>query len=161
YVAFDKVNQDELLQELRTVIEYMYTEWFMQNLNIHWSQAVRESLADNWSLAAVNQQQTFYSTHIAAHMNIDERVFVIISDALRYEAGKELQEQTQTNIIGDCQLSQMLGVVPSVTKLGMASLLPHQSLTIDEKSNVLVNGDSSSPIANRQHLLQHSNQPRL
>jgi len=157
YVAFDKDNQNELLQEVRKAIEYIYTEWFMRDLNIHWSEAVRNKLADNWSLPTHTEQKKFYSTHVAPHINANERVFVIISDALRYEAGKELQTEIQEKIIGDCQLEAMIGVVPSVTKLGMAALLPHQELTIDEKANVLVNGRSTTGIDNRRKIISNSN----
>src|SRR5699024_1913243 len=79
YGAFDEENQDELLQEIKTLIEYIYKDWFVKELNIHWSQAVHENLAENWSLPAIDQQQKFYSTHVAPHINNDERVFVIIS----------------------------------------------------------------------------------
>src|SRR5699024_9609072 len=74
YVAFDKDNQNELLQEVRKAIEYIYTEWFMRDLNIHWSEAVRNKLADNWSLPTHTEQKKFYSTHVAPHINANERV---------------------------------------------------------------------------------------
>src|SRR5699024_7202550 len=45
-------------------------------------------------------------------------------------------------------------VLPSVTKLGMAALLPHQTLTMDENANVLVNDKASSSIEKRKQILE-------
>ena len=57
-----------------------------------------------------------------------KRAFVIISDAFRYEAAKELTETLNGRYRMNAQLSAMLGVLPSYTALGMASLLPHETL---------------------------------
>lgn len=151
YVAFDAANSNEVLLKLQHLVENLYTNWYKGELSAHWSQAVEEEMTEQWSLPGIYNQQQFYS-HIISHH--EERVFVIISDALRYEIGVELQEalEQQTFIKGTVELQNMLGIVPSVTKLGMAALLPHRKLEIDN-NQVTINGMSTSGIDNRQKIL--------
>jgi uncharacterized protein (TIGR02687 family) len=51
----------------------------------------------------------------------------------------------------------MLGVLPSYTGLGMAALLPHKQLSYADNGIVMVDGKSSSGIANRQKILDSVN----
>lgn len=153
YVAYDAAGSSELLLKLKTHVENKYTNWYMGDLSAHWSQSVEREMADKWSLPGIYNQQQFYSNIISRHG--EERVFVIISDALRYEIGVELGERLNNEIIGSCEMNTMLGVVPSVTKLGMASLLPHQKLSFDNKGRVLVDGASTAGIDNRQKILSN------
>src|SRR5699024_6632108 len=154
YVAFDAEGNNELLLKLKPLVENLYTNWFMSELNAHWSKAVSEGMTNNWTLPGVHNQQKFYSNFVAPHIEKNERAFVIISDAMRYEVGKELQERLNSEIMGDCDMDTMLSVVPSVTKLGMAALLPHRELNIDEKGNVLANGLSTSGLENRKKVIE-------
>lgn len=161
YIAFDEDNQHEMMHTLKERVEHLYTDWFMGQLSTHWSHAVKEELTEDWSLPGIDRQQRFYSSHVSPFIRNDERVFVIISDALRYEAGKELQEHLQKNMLGECELTSMLGVIPSATKFGMAALLPHQELTVNDKAQVLVNGESTSGIDRRGKVLASVNEESL
>lgn len=154
YVAFDEESNHELLKKLKELVENLYTNWFIGELSANWSQAVKSELVPDWSLPGVLSQQNFYSSIVAPHIRKGERAFVIISDAMRYEIGVELSERLNAETIGTCELDTMLSVIPSVTKLGMAALLPHRELDIDEKGTVLVNGASSAGIDNRKKLLE-------
>lgn len=161
YIAFDEDSEHEIMHKLKERVENIYTNWFMGELSAHWSHAIREEMTEDWSLPGVDKQQRFYSSHVSPHVRKDERVFVIISDALRYEAAVELQEQLQTNIIGECELTSMLGVIPSATKFGMASLLPHREMTVNDKGHVLVNGESTAGIDGRGKILEMVNKESL
>ena len=55
----------------------------------------------------------------------------------------------------------MQGVLPSYTKLGMASLLPNNSIEINDKYDVLVNGISSNGTENRNTILKMENPSSL
>ncbi|MEX2103978.1 MAG: BREX-1 system phosphatase PglZ type A, partial [Bacilli bacterium] len=46
------------------------------------------------------------------------------------------------------------GVVPSVTKLGMASLLPHRQLDIDSSGRVTVDGNPATGLDNRKKIIE-------
>ena len=87
-------------------------------------------------------------------MNKGERVFVIISDALRYEVGVEIAEKLNAETLGACEIEPMLSAIPSVTKLGMASLLPHREIDLDENARVIVDGKSSNGLEKRKTIIE-------
>ncbi|WP_381428186.1 BREX-1 system phosphatase PglZ type A [Sporosarcina thermotolerans] len=154
YIAYDEESNHELLKKLKELVEYLYTNWFMGELSSHWSQAVKAEMTEEWSLPGVQNQQAFYSSIVAPHIRNGDRVFVIISDAMRYEVGVELAERLNSETMGVCDMQTILGVVPSVTKLGMASLLPHRSLDFDANGRVLVDGKDSAGLENRKKIIE-------
>ena len=72
----------------------------------------------------------------------NRRAFVIISDAFRYEAAQELTTELNGKYRFEATLSSHLGVLPSYTALGMASLLPHKKLAY-KGTDILADGKSS------------------
>lgn len=154
YVAYDEESNHELLKKLKVLVENLYTNWYMGELSAHWSQAVESEMTQNWSLPGVKNQQDFYPSFIDSKVRNGERVFVIISDAMRYEIGVELAERLNTETMGICDVETMLGVVPSITKLGMPSLLPHKEIDLDSKGRVFVDGKDSSGLENRKKIIE-------
>lgn len=154
YVAYDNEPDSEILKKLRTMVENLYTNWFMGELSSHWSSAVDDEMKTNWTLPGVQGQKDFYRNFVGRRVRQGDRVFVAISDAFRYEVAVELAAKLNTETIGACDIQPLLGVIPSVTKLGMASLLPHKTLEIDLSGRVLVDGRPSSGLDNRIGILQ-------
>ncbi|WP_342193880.1 BREX-1 system phosphatase PglZ type A [Paenibacillus uliginis] len=154
YVAYDNDSNSEMLKKLKTMVENLYTNWYMGELCANWSAAVQDEMKSSWVLPGVQNQKDFYRSFVAPKIHNGDRVFVIISDALRYEIAMELADRLNSEMTGACDIQPLLGVVPSVTKMGMASLLPHKSLEIDLNGNVLVNGKSSKGMDNRIGILQ-------
>ncbi|AIQ20662.1 alkaline phosphatase [Paenibacillus sp. FSL H7-0357] len=154
YVAYDNDSNSEILKKLKTMVENLYTNWYMGELSSHWSAAIHDELKSSWVLSGIQSQKDFYRSFVAPKIFNGDRVFVIISDALRYEIASELTDKLNSETTGACNIQPLLGVVPSVTKMGMASLLPHMNLEIDLNGNVLVNGKSSSGMDNRISILQ-------
>lgn len=153
YVAFDREAHSEILKKLRGLVEHLYTHWFMGELSSHWSMAVESEMKQHWALLGIRNQQHFFKDLIAPRIRNGERIFVIISDALRYEAGMEVAERLNSETSGSCEIEPMLSVVPSITKLGMASLLPYNSLDIDFDGRVLVDQKTTSSLDNRKEIL--------
>ena len=83
-----------------------------------------------------------------------KRVAVIISDAMRYEIGEALSHRIQSEGRYQTKIEPMLSMLPSVTALGMAALLPQSELSLDVKGNVLANGQSTMGTPARDALLQ-------
>jgi uncharacterized protein (TIGR02687 family) len=82
------------------------------------------------------------------------KAVVIVSDALRYEIADELGTRIRREDRFDAVLKPMLGVLPSYTQLGMASLLPHINLAHSgEKDLVLADGQPAAGTANRAKIL--------
>ena len=154
YVAFDNEPNSEILKKLKVMVENFYTNWYMGDLSSHWSMAVESDMKDNWVLPGITNQQGFYKQYVAPKVYKGERIFVIISDALRYEVGVEITEKLNAETLGSCEVEPILSVVPSVTKLGMASLLPHKVIDFDENARVIVDGKPSSGIENRKDIIE-------
>ncbi|WP_026584643.1 BREX-1 system phosphatase PglZ type A [Bacillus sp. J33] len=154
YVAYDEESNHDLLKKFKMLVENLYTNWYMGELSSHWSQAVESEMTQDWSLPGIKNQQDFYSSFIDSKVRNGERVFVIVSDALRYEIGVELADRLNTETMGVCDVETLLGVVPSITKLGMPSLLPHKEIDIDANARVFVDGKDSSGLENRKKIIE-------
>ena len=134
----------DLLKTLAGEVERVYDQGFLQPLGVEWSRLLDEGFLGKWSLEGLPAQQNFYPREIRPHLaeSKRKRAFVIISDAFRYEAAKELTESLNGCYRINAQLSAMLGVLPSYTALGMASLLPHKTLAYSDKGDVLADDKS-------------------
>lgn len=90
----------------------------------------------------------------------DNRVFVIISDALRYEVAASLAEQLRRETQSKVTLGSCAGIFPTVTKFWMAALPPHKQLSINECSNgdlqILADG-MSTDASNQDKALKATN----
>ena len=140
-------------------IESLYVDWYLHDLAIAWGKLVdKESLLTNWKLPFVNNQYDFYNREVRAVLQQPsvKRVFVIISDAFRYECAKEIHDSINNRNRYKSELKSQLGVVPSYTQLGMASLLPHKELTAYLNKNVeyKLDGVSAHGTDNRHKVLQ-------
>lgn len=155
YVAYDQESNNELVKKLKNMVESIYTNWYMGELSSYWSKAVSAELKQQWSLPGISNQQGFYDNVVAPKIKNGERAFVIISDAMRYEIGVELSEKLNSETLGSCEIQSLLGVIPSVTKLGMASLLPHRSLDFDLNGRVYVDEKDSAGIDNRKKIIEN------
>lgn len=149
----------DLLKTLAERVERVYDQAFLQPLGLEWSRLLDGGFLAEWSLADFPAQQNFYSDNIKKHLDAGprKRAFVIISDAFRYEAAKELTESLNGRYRMQAELSAMLGVLPSYTALGMASLLPHETLSYTESGDVFVDGKSTAGTAARGKQLESVN----
>lgn len=147
-----------LLHELRDRIEDAYSGWFIGQLASAWDTVVggESGLLTKWKLDEVVNQQNFYASHVApAFDGGAKRVYVVISDAFRYEAAAELVDELNGRSRVKAKLDAMLGVLPSYTALGMASLLPHKQLAYrgNASLDVTVDGQTSSTLEQRSAIL--------
>lgn len=151
-VASDAAKGDILKRELIEDIENLYTQWFLDNLGECWSNA----LGEKWELPDIPPQTRFFTKYIQSILQRSDRekAFVIISDALRYEVASELREVIEKELRGETNLEPQLGVLPSITRLGMAALLPGRKLELIPNNNdVLIDGISTQGSLARQKVL--------
>lgn len=166
YCAASQKAHVEILKSLDDEVEKCYANWYIDNLAKTWGDRVEaEGILANWRIEGVPNQQQFYSKHVAPvlargissknHKSPKQRVVVIISDAFRYEAAVELKDRINEKRYSEAALSSQLGVVPSYTTLGMASLLPHKTLEYREgvSDDVFVDGQSTKGTAARNKVL--------
>ena len=155
YFFFDNIENRDLFISLKNKIENIYVNNFMSELSIKWSDMV-----ENMSRYDSNRmvlQKDFYKNYIKPFNDKKDRIIVIISDAFRYECAKELNEKLK-QFASKSDITYMQGLVPSYTKLGMAALLPNKELSrVKDSDDILVDGQVSSSIKDREILLQKEN----
>lgn len=135
----------------------LLTNWY-ENTYLRKIAEETNYLLDNESKITVQKQSHFFKKNIQPILEKEStRVFVIISDALRYEIGAELTDQFNARANGEASISPMIASLPTYTQLGMASLLPHQQLSIAENKAVLADGLPTNGLANRTKILQKAN----
>ncbi|MEW6207017.1 MAG: BREX-1 system phosphatase PglZ type A [Acidobacteriota bacterium] len=148
-----------LLKPLRDQIEACYVNWYMPQIALVWGKFIEpsdgRSLLTKWQIDQVANQYRFYVRHVQSRLDEAEnrRVFVIISDAFRYEAAEELSRELNGKYRLESALSSQLGVLPSYTALGMASLLPHNAIDF-KGDDVLIDGKSTGGLEKRNIILQ-------
>ena len=124
----------DLFTHVMEKVEGLYTNWFLGQLGGNWSSVCSEELQKYGRILEIPQQTDFYKSRIA---NADSRVFVVISDALRYEVAASLAEQLRRETQADVKLQDVQGIFPTITKFGMAALLPHKELEVELHGEVL------------------------
>jgi uncharacterized protein (TIGR02687 family) len=140
-----------ILKPLRNDIEAHYVNGYLTNLALAWGSFMEphNGLLTKWHIEKVPNQQHFYDGNVRSWVDESDnrRAFVIISDAFRYEAAQELTTELNGKYRFEATLTSQLGVLPSYTALGMASLLPHKTLAYrilpNGGTDVLVDGRSS------------------
>ena len=128
-----------VLHELKQRIEAAYSGWFIPQLSSAWGSVLEgeTGLLSSWQIPGIANQQHFFAKRVVPLSDKgSKRVFVIISDALRFEVAEELVQAINSKSRIKATLSSQLGVLPSYTGLGMASLLPHQTLAYKTNSNL-------------------------
>lgn len=147
---------DDLFKNVVDKVEGLYNGWFLNQMGSNWSDVCADELAEYGHILEVDQQEQFYRSKVAT---ADTRVYVIISDALRYEVAATLTEQLRRETQSKVSLESMQGIFPTITKFGMAALLPHTKLTVVPKQNggVSVLADNvSTEMPNRDKVLKGS-----
>ncbi|RYG19597.1 BREX-1 system phosphatase PglZ type A, partial [bacterium] len=145
----------DILKALRGSIESAYGNGFLLPLAMKWGDLLQAGLLSEWRIPGVPNQWSFFERHVRGPLKGGEtkRAYVVVSDALRFEAAHELASELNGRYRFAATLSSQLGVLPSITRLGMASLLPHGKLSLTDQGDVLADGQSTSGTANRKKLL--------
>lgn len=147
YFYYDKIDDTEHYEMLKTLVENIYTNVYLGKQLPNWNQAILE---EN-SFLQLPLQRRFFEKYVRYSK---ERTVVIISDAMRYEVGKELFIRMQDDPKCTAKIEPMLSTLPSYTKLGMAALLPNKQLSVTDSYQVLVDGQSCDNLTSRQAILQ-------
>lgn len=146
-------GQASLLGELNTQVENLYTNNYLVRLNDRWQQHV--DAAQRWEAAPVMLQRHFFGRYVKPFIERKTKICVLISDAFRYEVGEELQSLIRQEDRFEAELEPALSMLPSYTQLGMAALLPNQTLQLAENDSgdAMVNGQSAQGSVNRGKIL--------
>lgn len=142
----------DVFEPLAHQVELSYAH-YSNRLSAAWQRLVveRGSWPVDWEGFA---QRRFFEDRVLTEL-ASKRVAVVVSDALRYEAGADWSRRVADR--GKCQVecTAMLASLPTYTQLGMASLLPNQTLSIDPKTlNAAVDGSDATGSQHREQILR-------
>lgn len=148
-----KSGQASLLGDLYESVENRYTNSFVLALNDAWQDQIAG--LTEWKVPGYTSQADFYRDQAAEYRRKDQKVAVIISDALRFEVGEECLRRIRALDRFDAELTPMISSLPSYTQIGMAALLPHQTLAMaeDGSGDILSDGENTKGLAAREKLL--------
>lgn len=148
---------EDALKKCSDVVEGLYREWFLKQLTLTWTKAIASDLNLLGYVSKINEQRRFYGRYVSPNVSKGNRVFVIISDGLRYEVAAELSETLSLVTKGRATLEAVQAVFPNITKFGMAALLPGEEVSVNDKVDVFVDGDPTDSTAQRGRILKKAN----
>lgn len=146
YYYYDQLENTDAFEKLRELVENIYTNKYLNSLLPAWNVGIQTNIS-----GTVPLQRDFYNNNMRY---LKERTVVIISDAMRYEVGQELFARMQDDPKCTAKLSAQLSVLPSYTRLGMASLLPHKTLEMTDDFQVLADNVLCDNLSGREQVLQ-------
>lgn len=144
---------DDDFKDIADYVEKEYKNWYLDKLATNWNKVIEGDLSSTGKITGLTQQTDFYQDVVK---KIDGKVFVIISDAMRYDVAHSLARQLEIETKADVSISAQQGIYPTITKFGMAALLPHKKLeTVVQNCSVkvLVDGHASE-MSNRDGILK-------
>lgn len=155
-IYHSRSSNSKAISDLKAQIENLYTNNYLLKLSDRWQTFI--DAAPKWEAIPIPSQKNFYERWVRPFLNRDNKICVIISDAMRYEIGDEFLSLIRQEDRYEATLEPALSMLPSYTQLGMAALLPNTSLAIadNETGHVLVNGQPSNGTANRDKILKQA-----
>lgn len=147
YYYLDKLEDATRFDKLKELVENIYANEYLAKICINWN----DLFSTEWESLQITKQPDFFSRNVNY---AKDQLVVIISDALRYEVGMTLFEKLQADEKCTATMKTMASTLPSITQYGMAALLPHRSLELTEDYSVLVDGQKTDTLEQRQAILQ-------
>lgn len=147
YYYLDKLEDSTKFDKLKELVENIYANEYLAKVCTNWNDLFSTELES----LQITKQPDFFSRNV--NYSKDQLV-VIISDALRYEVGMTLLEKLQADEKCTATMKTMASTLPSITQYSMAALLPHRSLELTEDYFVLVDGQKTDTLEQRQAILQ-------
>ena len=148
---------EDKLKHSAEYVEALYQNWYLKELTGCWTNAISENLSSLGYVSEIGKQHDFYPRYVRPLAGKNSRAFVIVSDALRYEVAAELCDTIIRTTKGTAKLDAVQSIFPSITKFGMANLLPGRKLSVTEDMEVLVDGQHSRSTPEREKILCSGN----
>lgn len=150
-----RYGQTQLMEKITQWVDKAYVNNFLLPLTDKWSDQVRRM--NTWECEDIPKQRDFFELYVAPYQSKDQKVFVIISDALRFEAAADFAERLRVENRWTTEIESLFGSLPSYTQLGMAALLPGRELAITPNTGaVTINGCSSTGTTERRKILSQA-----
>ncbi len=110
-------DKDDYLS-LQQFMEIEYNNYYNRYLSEAWEVSAQKD--DVFKTPVLDLQNNFFEREIMPFVRRKNKIFVIISDALRYEVAMELAENLSKESTDRVRVETgaMLGAIPSITKIG-------------------------------------------
>ena len=148
-----RVQRHRLLEPVAEYMERYYVNTYLPQVHRSWQQLLDERGYLSAS-SDYERQSDFWQKRVKEYPERGNRIFVIISDGLRYESGAELAKRLNATSRFEAIVSPLLAAAPTYTQLGMAALLPHRELELLADGTVAADGQSTQGTANRDKILK-------
>ncbi|WP_164511561.1 BREX-1 system phosphatase PglZ type A [Levilactobacillus cerevisiae] len=146
---YQQAGLPEAFAKTKKLIESIYVNNYLDKSIYAWNESFTAK-----DINPQHLQRNFYRFYVAPEKN---RIAVIISDAFRFEAAKELEKRlSREDQITALAMNYLVTGLPSVTYMGMPMLLPNRQLTLQDKQ-LLVDGQPTANRLQRQEILQKQN----
>ena len=147
YYAYDRLQDVAEFEKVRDLIEAIYTNVYLGKLLPKWNDAFNSEQ----TMKSISLQRNFFKDSI---QRSKDKLVVIISDALRYETGEALYQRFKDDPKSTVKMDALLSVLPSYTRLGMASLLPNKNIEMNDEFKLLVDGMPCDDLKQREAILK-------
>lgn len=158
YGACREKGYETLEEPVRSALEWaenLYSGWFLAESNACWTNAAQAQWLDSGCIPGIDRQRDFFWKIMPACKGSAKTMVVIVSDALRFEVGREIADELEREKGGMVKLDSMQATYPSITEFGMAALLPHRGMSLDgETGAVCVDGLPSATTEQREAVLR-------
>jgi len=152
-LSYRSASHNRALDSLYKKVSRIYSNDWLLSINNRWQSVLDQS--DDWIHDTKVSQSRFFKQWVFPYTSKKQRLFVIISDALRFECGWEYFKQVQSEQRYEAAIDFMVTGLPSYTQLGMASLLPHEQLSIaNGTDDVISDGAPTKGVIARSNILQ-------
>ena len=145
---------EDLLKKSSDFVEGLYCEWYLKELTTSWTTAIEKDLEKIGYISEINKQRDFFRRYVTPNLEKNNKVFVIISDALRFEVAAELTEVLNHTTKGKSTIESMQATFPTITKVGMTALLPGRTISFGNQLDVLVDDLPTTSTIQRNAILQ-------
>ncbi|PJE46489.1 MAG: BREX-1 system phosphatase PglZ type A [Sediminibacterium sp.] len=136
------------LDDLHLALNKRYEE-HTDKLNREWLKCLNQFDFDYAQIPVVKQFD-FFKNEIEP---LNQKVVVLISDALRYEVAHELLSELHSDVKNTAKIKYMMASIPSKTNIGMAQLLPTGELVYNN-GDISNSNISTEGLPNRSIILQ-------
>lgn len=163
HLAYDRIPAGKFKASMAQAMDDMRGcyDMFLMDLTDRWQFHLMDS--GQWPPADLPSQAGFFREHVELALPVAQRgkrIGVIVSDALRYEAGRDLASRLSASRLKglagavSVKCTHALSAIPSYTQLGMAALLPDGPMEIDpDTTYVRKDGAPTWGTANREKMI--------
>lgn len=147
-IDYSELPSSILLDDLHLALNKRYEE-HTDKLNREWLKCLNHFDFD-YTKIPVLKQFDFFKNEIEP---LNQKVVVLISDALRYEVAHELLSELHSDVKNTAKIKYMMASIPSKTNIGMAQLLPTGELMYNN-GDISNSNISTEGLPNRSIILQ-------